>query len=65
MEDNNQQTQHRKSIDFVTISTTGDAQDFGDIKLSHELLLNLGASNSIRGLSFAGGESPGIVIRVM
>ena len=42
-------------IDFITISTLGNAADFGDLTQAR---LNPGAgSNSVRGV-FAGGESP-------
>jgi len=45
-------------IDFITISTLGNAQDFGDLLLPGGKRLLSGCSNSIRGL-FAGGiESP-------
>ena len=42
-------------IDFITISTLGNAADFGDLT-STKFGLAAG-SNSIRGL-FAGGENP-------
>ena len=46
------------AIDFITISTTGNAGDFGDMA-SHRVQGAAGSSNT-RGL-YAGGESPSIV----
>ena len=40
-------------IDYITISTLGNAADFGD--LSTALLKMDGCSNSVRALSFGGG----------
>ena len=40
-------------INYITISTTGNAQDFGDLTSAKRTLV--GASNSTRGL-FAGGQ---------
>ena len=40
-------------IDFVTIASTGNATDFGDLKTAREYQ-DGGTSNSIRGV-FAGG----------
>ena len=46
-------------IDFITISTLGNAADFGD--LTDEYYGTSGTSNSIRGVFSAGGDTPGDV----
>ena len=43
------------NIEFVTISTTGNASDFGDLIIGCGF--NGGCSNSVRGI-FAGGQEP-------
>ena len=47
------------TIEYVTFSTTGNAQDFGD--LTDRLRECGGGSSSTRGL-FAGGGSPRVTI---
>ena len=42
-------------IDFITIATTGDATDFGNLSVARKGAM--GCSNSTRAL-FAGGETP-------
>ena len=42
------------TIDYVTIASTGNAKDFGDLTSARQKLTLLGASNCIRGV-FAGG----------
>ena len=42
-------------IEFITISTTGNAQDFGDLTVARGALF--GCSSNLRGV-FAGGASP-------
>ena len=44
------------TIDFITISTTGDAQDFGDLTVIKAYMGT--ATSATRGV-FAGGQSPG------
>ena len=46
------------TIDFVTIATTGNAQDFGDTQ--NVIFYSAGASNSIRMVN-AGGDTPTII----
>jgi len=47
------------TIDYVTISSTGNAQDFGDLTLERQLGLTGGASSSSRGIFGGGfGNSP-------
>ena len=46
---------HFNTIEYVTIATTGDATDFGD--LTNSVKTSAGASNSTRGL-VCGGQSP-------
>ena len=41
-------------IDYVTIATTGNAQDFGDLTQARASGIWSAASNSLRGV-FAGG----------
>ena len=44
------------NIDYITIASTGDAQDFGDLS---EMRAQAGAgSNSIRGIVFGGRYAP-------
>ena len=45
-------------MDYITIASTGDATDFGDLSVTRSLIG--GASNSTRGI-FAGGETPSLV----
>ena len=45
------------NIEFITIATTGNAQDFGD--LSETEVYKAGMSSSTRGL-FAGGSDPSV-----
>ena len=45
-----------KSIDFITIATTGNAQDFGD--LTSTVRTGSGASNATRALYMGGQRSP-------
>ena len=49
------------TIEYVTISTTGNAQDFGD--LTEVKSRSSGASNSTRGIFYTGGTTP-IISRV-
>ena len=44
-------------MDYITIATTGNATDFGDLSVTRSLIG--GASNSIRGI-LAGGETPSL-----
>jgi hypothetical protein len=44
------------TINYVTIATTGNAQDFGDLTQARENIAS--ASNSIRGVFFAGISNP-------
>ena len=48
----------RNNIDFVTIATTGNAQDFGDSTTQNTSQSGGTASNSRRGLFFGGYTSP-------
>jgi len=43
-------------IDYVTLASTGNAADFGDLTSNHDMM-HCGLSNSTRGI-FAGGETP-------
>ena len=43
---------NQSSIDFITISTLGDAQDFGDLTVARHVLS--GCSNSVRGICGSG-----------
>ena len=43
-------------IDYITIASTGDATDFGDLTVARANLASM--SNSIRGV-FTGGATPG------
>ena len=43
------------TIDFVTIATTGDATDFGDLSLTASQMNN-GMSNNSRGVFFVTGS---------
>lgn len=55
-------TGNNNTIDYVTISTTGNAQDFGDtVQLGHALS---GASNSIRGI-FSSQTTPAGITNVI
>ena len=45
------------TIQYITIASTGNATDFGDLTVARAL--PGGASNSTRGI-FAGGEAPSI-----
>ena len=47
---------YQNIIDYVTISSTGDAQDFGDLSRNSSMEM-ASASNSTRGI-FAGGYNP-------
>ena len=47
---------NENSIDFVTITTTGNGQDFGDLIQKYNI--GAGGCNSIRGLICGGYESP-------
>ena len=49
------------TIEYVTISTTGNAQDFGD--LTEVKSRSAGVSNSTRGIFYTGGTTP-IITRV-
>ena len=40
-------------IDFITIGSTGNATDFGDLTVGREIM-NAGASSSTRGMFFGG-----------
>jgi len=44
------------AIDYITIATTGNAQDFGDLFLARSYVSGL--SNSIRGIFGGGSISP-------
>ena len=44
-------------MDYITMATTGNATDFGDLTVSRSLMG--GASNSTKGI-FAGGETPSL-----
>ena len=46
------------SIDYIEISTLGNAQDFGDLRGPRWAAGNSGCSNSIRGVFSGGYESP-------
>jgi hypothetical protein len=53
---------NNNTIDYITISTTGNAQDFGDaVQLGHALS---GASNSIRGI-FSSQNAPSALTNVI
>ena len=52
----NDANNQRVNIDFITIASTGNAQDFGD--LSEKRAQSGAASNSIRGIVFGGRYSP-------
>ena len=52
----NDPANQRINIDFITIASTGNAQDFGD--LSEKRAQSGAASNSIRGIVFGGRYSP-------
>ena len=45
------------TIDFITIATTGDASDFGDLSVTQRL--GTGFSNSIRGFKATGEQQSG------
>ena len=45
------------TVDYITIATTGNATDFGDLTEARE---TSGASNSVRGIS-AAGRTPSVV----
>ena len=45
------------TVDFVTIATTGDAQDFGDLT-EHKMLQDVGVCNSTRGIIAGGLQYP-------
>ena len=49
------------TIEYVTISTTGDTQDFGDLTEVKDR--SAGVSNSTRGIFYTGGTTP-IITRV-
>ena len=44
-------------IEFITIATTGNAQEFGELKQAHQYTLS-GASNSTRALAWGGSTVP-------
>ena len=44
-------------IDFVTIASQGDAQEFGELKQAHQYTLS-GAANSTRALAWGGSTVP-------
>ena len=48
----------KNEVDYVTIATTGNASDFGDLTLARGGTASI--SNSIRGV-WAGGETPTLV----
>jgi len=48
---------YTNTIDFITISTTGNAKDFGDLTLLRQFIGG-GCSSSVRGI-FEGGANPG------
>jgi hypothetical protein len=48
---------YTNTIDFITISTTGNAKDFGDLTLDRQFIGG-GCSSSVRGI-FEGGANPG------
>ena len=52
----NDAANQRINIDFITIASTGDAQDFGDLTVKRAQ--SAAASNSIRGIVFGGRYSP-------
>ena len=45
-------------IDFITIASTGDATDFGDLVTASQLAGSSGGSNKIRGVFIGGGAHP-------
>ena len=47
-------TDTNKAIDFVTIATTGDSKDFGDLTLSRKRMGS--CASSVRGVWFSGFE---------
>ncbi|WP_440233636.1 hypothetical protein, partial [Escherichia coli] len=47
------------TIDYVTISSTGNAQDFGDLNSPVRRILS-GCSSSTRGLFGGGYQGPGV-----
>ena len=49
-------------IDYVTIASTGDAQDFGDLTQAR-ISVDMGCSSPVRGL-FAGGQQPAASDRI-
>ena len=49
-------------IDYVTIASTGDAQDFGDLSQAR-ISVDMGCSSPVRGL-FAGGQQPAASDRI-
>ena len=48
---------YTNSIEYITISTTGNAKDFGDLTLLRQFIGG-GCSSSVRGI-FEGGANPG------
>ena len=54
---------YQNIIDYITISTTGDAQDFGDLTRTTSMEMG-SASNSTRGI-FAGGYNPSAYVNTI
>ena len=46
------------NIEYITIASTGDATDFGDLVTASQLAGSSGGSNKIRGVFIGGGAHP-------
>ena len=54
---NPQTSYYTNRIEFITIATTGNAQEFGELKQAHQYTLS-GAANSTRALAWGGSTIP-------